>query len=64
MIEYMVVFLVLLIPNSDKPVIALMAPFETVAECKVALAKAPTDRQWACIKIDLSPDEERPVKEA
>ena len=63
MIEFMV-FLALLIPNSDKPVIALMQSFDTVRECNDVLKNAPTDKQWACIKIDMRPDEEREVKEA
>lgn len=54
------VFLVLLIPGTDTPTIALLMPFHSAKECNVALASAPKDgaNKFACIKIDLAPLDE------
>ena len=61
MLSY-VVFLVMLVPGTPKPVLALMMPFHTVKECRAVLEKAPkADRdKWACIAIDVRPEPELP----
>ena len=64
MIAEAMVFLVLLIPNMEKPVISLMAAYPTVKECNEVLSRAPKDGRWSCIKIDLKPEDEREVKKA
>ena len=52
-----IVFLVMLVPNTDKPVLALMHTFDTVKECNEILVKVPAEQKnkWACIQIDLRP---------
>lgn len=54
------VFLVLLMPNTDKPTIVLMVPFETAKEGNHVLEMAPKDQRdsFACIRIDMKPDSE------
>jgi hypothetical protein len=54
------IFLVLLMHNTDKPTIVLMAPFETAKECNHVLDMAPKDQRdrFACIRIDMKPDSE------
>jgi hypothetical protein len=62
MIVETMVFLVMLFPNTEQPVMGLMHAFPTARECNAALKLAPKERQWACIKIDLKPEDEKEVK--
>lgn len=54
------VFLVMLVPNTPKPVLALMASYDTVKECNAVLAQAPKEQKdkWACIEINMKPQSE------
>lgn len=62
MLAGFLVFLVMSIPNTSKPAIVLMAPFETVKECQQVLDRAPKDQKdrFACVKIDMRPAPELP----
>lgn len=55
-----IVFLVMNIPDTTKPTIVLMAPFQTVKECQAVVDMAPKDQKgrFACIRIDMRPDVE------
>jgi hypothetical protein len=57
------VFLVMLIPNTDVPALALMHTFNTVRECKDVIRSLPPENRakFSCIKIDMRPDEEVPT---
>ena len=50
-------YLVMLIPNTERPTIVLLQVHDTAAECHVVLAKAPADvkDKFACIEINLTP---------
>lgn len=63
MLAEAIVFLVMLIPNTDQPVIVLMQAYQSARECNTVLKQVPADQRdkWACIKIDLKPPSE-PVK--
>lgn len=53
------IFLVMLLPDTERPVLVLMTSFPTARECNEVLKHAPTDgNKYACIKIDLKPDDE------
>lgn len=56
MLTFMV-FLVMLIPDTDKPTLVLMAPFHTAKECNAVLEKAPAEHKdkFACIRVDTGP---------
>jgi hypothetical protein len=60
MIAEVMVFLVMLVPETDRPPLVLFQSFETVKECNVILDMAPADQRnrWACMKIDVKPREE------
>ncbi len=53
-------YLVMLIPNTERPTSVLMMPFHTATECNAMLARAPKEYKdkWACIEINMSPENE------
>lgn len=55
MIGTFIIFLVLLVPGTEKPTLVLMHHFDTVEECHKILDKAPPEvkDKFACIAIDL-----------
>jgi len=58
------IFLVLLMPNTDKPIFVLMKSFDTATECNHILKAVPPEHKdkWACISIDVRAQDEREVK--
>ena len=60
MIAEAMIFLVLLVPNTDTPVMALMRSFHTIKECRMVLEQAPKEdkHKFQCIRIDMRPDVE------
>jgi hypothetical protein len=60
MLASFIVFLVMNIPDTEKPTIVLMMALPTVKECQAIVDRAPRDQKdrFACIKVDMRPDVE------
>lgn len=57
MLANTLVFLVLLMSGTEKPVMVLMGSFQTAKECNQILEQVPKEskNKWACIRVDTGP---------
>jgi hypothetical protein len=60
MLAEAMIFLVMLVPNTETPVMALMMSFPTMKECRAVLDNAPKEQKgkFQCIRMDINPKSE------